>query len=118
MIAAFEPNAPIEERLVRLDVERGAHVRACRPLDVANALSDDVGRIGQPMILAPAFERQRRAVMGEQLSVEALDQRQRFEPANKVVRPGRRPACERRRRPQQQKRRDRGQRSPRPIQSR
>ena len=90
MIAALEANAPIAERLVRLDVERGAHLGACRLDGVAHPLGDDARRIGQPMIGAPAFERERRAVMGEKIGVEALDQRQRFEPADKTVRPRRR----------------------------
>ena len=90
VVAAFEPNAAITERLVRLDIERGAHLGACRLVDVPNPLGDDARRIGQPVIGAPAFDRERRAVMGKEIGVEALDERQRFEPADKAVRPGRR----------------------------
>jgi len=93
---------PIEERLVRLDVERGAHLGARRLDGVAHPLGDDQRRIGEPMVGAPAFERQRCAVMAQEIGVEALDQRQRFEPADKAGRPRRRPGGKRGRRPQQQ----------------
>src|SRR5580700_6190465 len=66
MIAALEPNPPIAERLVWLDVERGAHVGGRRLDRIAHPLGDDARRIGQSMVGAPAFEGECRAVMGEE----------------------------------------------------
>ena len=65
MVAAFEPDAAVAERLVGLDVERGPHLRACRLHRVAHALGDYPRGIRESVIAAPALERQRRAVMGE-----------------------------------------------------
>ena len=90
MVAALEPNATIAERLVRFDVERGSHVGACGFDRVAHPLSHDARRIGQSVIGAPAFDCERRAVMGEEIGVEALDERKRLEPSDEAVRPGRR----------------------------
>ncbi len=90
MIAALEPNAAIAQRLVRLDVQRLAHLGACRFVCAAHPLGDDTRGIGQPVVGAPAFEGQRRAVMGEKIGVETLDERKRFEPADEAIGPGRR----------------------------
>src|SRR6202042_3944528 len=87
----LDPTPPIAKRLVQLDIERGSHLGGWRFVCVPYPLSNEAWRIGQLMIGAPTFEGERRAVMGEQIGVEALDQRQRFEPADEAVRPGGRP---------------------------
>src|ERR1700677_3299600 len=88
MVAALEPHAAIAEPFVWLDVQRGAHFGACRLVRVPYPLGDDARRIGPPGIGAPAFDREGCAVMGEEIGVEALDERKRFEPAGEAVGPG------------------------------
>ena len=64
MIATLEPNATIAQRFIWLDVQRLAHLGARWLSRVAYPLSDDARGLGQPVIGAPAFEGQCRAVMG------------------------------------------------------
>ena len=107
LLAALEPDPPVAERLVRLDVERGAHLGRRGLVGVAHALGDDQRRIGEPVIGAPSLQREGRALMAEKVGVEALDQRQRFEPADEARRPGRGLRGERARRRQQNRSRHR-----------
>ena len=57
MVAAFETDPAITERLVRLDVERRPHLGAGRLQSVAHALGEDPRGIREAVIGAPAFER-------------------------------------------------------------
>ena len=89
MLAALEPDPPIAERFIRFDVERRAHLGGRRFVDVIHTFGDNARRVGQAVIGAPALERQRGAVVTQQIGVEVFDQRQRFEPPDKAVWPGR-----------------------------
>ena len=70
MIAALEPNAAIAQRFVRLDVQRLPHLGACRFVCSTHPLGDDARGFGEPVIGAPAFDRERCAVVGEKIGVE------------------------------------------------
>jgi len=70
MVAALKPNMAIEERLIRLDVERGAHVGVRWFGCVAHPLGDAAWRIGEFVIGAPALDGERRAVVGEKIGVQ------------------------------------------------
>ena len=88
--AAHQLHPSIAHRLIRCDPELAALLGRGRLVDARHARGDDGRSRRQVMNLAPALQRQGRAVMAQQIRVQRLQYRQRLEPPQEAAVPGQR----------------------------
>jgi len=89
MLAAAQSHPAIGDGLAGPYLQLFADGGGRRLVLTADPIRDDPGAIGEMVARAPAVERQRCAVMAQQIGIQRLELGQRFEPGDGRVRPSR-----------------------------